>query len=579
MSVLDDIMTALLTRQARKEEVRAGYDGARQKAFDYVNPRRYDMSGSVVKGSQRRTKMYDGVAQEAHMDWVDGILGWGVSESLQWQKASMRDRRFRDDDSVQRHLDEYTEQMEWEFRASNFYDVEPEYLQDASGGGTGTITTEESLDLSRAVHRVPHPGMVWIAEDGEGTVNSYHEKLTLTARQVFDRFNRPDDRLHETVRKWARSPGSSLWDCVLLQCILPADDKAIFPQRMTWKKWALVTMLYEMHGGSGVVASDLEVKAPKDRMIRVEGVDYFSPTVWRFRKNSDELYGYSPAMDILTVIETAQQHAYNLLNMGNLAANPIMNIPEEGRLEFSRLPGSDYHFGSENRVASAVEMNREYPIAVDREEKIHALIRKRYGWHVWNAVLSLQNKKERVQATEVMEVRADQARLLTGQFNNFWRQGIKPVWNNVARIAERAGRLPEPPGILDEVRGKDLIDIDFIGPFSWIQSSASKLGGLQNGLNLLASVAEIVGRHIAPEEAAEIYDRVRLPDLAEYICDNTSFPQRLMRSDDDVNTRVAARRQQIAAQAQAKQTQQLAAASAQYGKPIDQSSLLAAMGA
>jgi len=437
------------------------------------------------------------------------------------------------------------------------------------------MLTEESRDLSRVVHRVPHPGMVWIAEDGESNVNCYCEKLTLTARQVHDRFRRKSDTLHPTIAKWAQNPQSSLWNCTLLQCILPANDPAIFPRRMTWKRWALVTMLYDLHGGAGVTTDDLLVKAPSDRLIRVEGMDYFSPTVWRFRRNSDELYGYSPAMDVLSVIEAAQQHAYNLMDMANFAARPILNVPQEDRLEFSRMPGSEFGYGDKDRVVSLVEMNREYPVAVDREEKIHALIRKRYGWHVWNAVLSLQNKRERVQATEVMEVRSDQARLITGQFNNFWRSGIKPVWNNVAAVAERAGRLPPAPAVLEEVRGKDIIDIDFIGPLSVIQLYGSKLGGLRQGLSMLSEVAEIVGRHIGPEEAAKIYARVKLPDMAEYICDHAGVPQRLLNSDEDTAAIIDRRDRLMQAAAQADQAQKMAAAASQMGKPVDQTSLLA----
>ena len=571
----DQIVTNLMTRQYRKEDVRDGFEPSMQKAFDYVNSRRYDMSGVATKGTQRHTKMYDGTAQEAFMDWVDGMLGWGVSESLTWQRAAISDRRLRDNDNVQRYLDEFTEQMSWEFRAGNFYDVLPEWLQDAGSGGTATILTEESKDLSHSVHRVPHPGMVWIAEDGEGNVNSYHEKVIFTARQMVDRYNRTGDRLHGSIQKWAKNPSSSLWDAQVLQCLVPSDDMAIFPRRLTTKPFTLVTILWELHGGTGVATQDLLVQAPMDRLIRIEHLSYFEATVWRFRKNSDELYGYSPAMDILTVIEAAQQHAYNLMNMGNFAARPMTNIPEEMRRDASILPGARHYYGSENRIVSTVPMGGEYPIAADREEKIHNLIRKRYGWHVWNAVLGLQAKKERVQATEVMEVRSDQARLLTGQFNNFWRSGIKPVWNNVAYIAGRAGRLPEPPSVMDEVRGKDLIDVDFIGPLSVIQMFASKLGGLQQAMRMLAEVGEVVGRHIGPEEAARIYARVNLEDLAEYVCDHGGMPQRLMRTDDEVTAIIDGRQRRIDAADQARNAREMAAASAQLGKPVSENSLLA----
>jgi hypothetical protein len=570
------IVNNLIARQLRLEEVRSTFEDSMQSAFNYVNPRRYDMTGSLTKGAKRSTKMYDGVAQDAFLDWVDGMLGWGVSESLKWQRAAILDRELRENDQVQRWLDDYTEEMEWAFRTSNFYDVLPEQLQDGGSGGTAVMLTEESDDF-RIVHRVPHPGSYWIAENQDGDVDVYHEKVPLTARQALRKFTKPGDTLHPMVQTWAKDSMASLYECEFLTCICPADDPAIFERNQTIgrKKWAVVTILYSTASASQQATSTIMSGDPGDRLVRVQGLDYFLPTVWRFRRNSDEVYGFSPAMDVMSVIEAAQRHAYNLLMMGNYAADPIMAIPEEKRTGFSKLPGSRFLYGSEKRLPQPIQFGGEYPLAVDRENKLHDLIRKRYGWHVWNAVLGLQAKKERVQATEVVEVRADQARLLTGQFNNFWRGGIAPTYNNVAYVSARAGRLPPPPAVLQDKRGQDIVLPAFIGPLSQIQIASTKLSGVRQGMQLLGEIAEIVGRHVGPEEAAKIYARVRLPDLAEYVCDHSSFPQALMNDDEATQAVIAAREQRAAAAQEAQTMQRLAAASGQLGREPGQNSLLA----
>lgn len=573
----DAVVSNLITRQKRMEEVRSGFEDAMQMAFDYVNPRRYDLAGTALKGARRRTKMYDGVAQDAFWDWVNGMIGWGVSEVFPWQRAMIADRRFRESDPVQRWLDEYSEQMDWEIRSGNFYDAFPEQLQDGGSGGTAVMFTEESRDLSRSLHRVPHPGSYWISENDEHEVDVYHERVTMTARQALQRFNRPGDVLHHVVRDWANKAESALTECDFLVCICPADDPAIFDRNMTpgRKPWALVTLLYDTHSGSGVNTDTVLDGPPRDRLVRVDGLDYFPPTVWRFRRNSDELYGFSPAMDVLSVIEAAQQHAYNLLNMGNHAARPMMAVPKEARTEFKYLPGSRFGYGSEKRIPLPVQIGGEYPIAVDREEKIHALIYRRYGSDVWNALKVLQQKKERVQATEVLEARSDQMRLLIGQVNNLWRGGVAPTWNNIARIATRARRMPPPPAELQDAFGKDIVQPAFVGPLMLEQIRVSKLSGLRSGLNLLAEVGEILGRHIGPEEAARLYSAVNLPDLGEYICDNSNFPQKLINSDEVRQAINQARAQRAAAEQEAKIARELAAASGQLAKQPGPDSLLA----
>jgi hypothetical protein len=570
-----DIVTPLLNAQRRDEEVRAGFEDRMQAAFDFVNPRRFDMSGSSTKGSKRKTKMYDGVAQDAMLTWVDGMLGWVVSKPLTWQKATILDRRYRDDDGVKRYFDDYTEQMRLEFIRATFYSVEPEWLQDAASGGHGTILTEESSDLSHAICRVVHPGRHWIEENSEGVVDVFHERLTLTARQCLQKYNKPGDTLPAVIRKWAKDSNSSNWEVSLLQCVRPAND-SIFESRIAWSKFAIVTIVDSLSGGHGGTAAEAEFKSTRDRLIRVQPLDYFSPTVWRFRKNSDELYGYSPAMDVGCVIDAVQQHAFNLLDMGNFAARPIMAVPDEKRTSFRRLPGATFGFGSEKRLPQAVLMGGEYPIAVDRENKLHALIYSRYGYDLWRMMAVYQQKKERNQAFEVSEARIDQARLLVGQASNFWDNGMVPVYSNIAKIAAKAGRLPEPPAILQDLAGSDVVEVVPLGPLSQLQEYASNVSGIQQGMRFLSDIAEIVGRHISPQMAAQLYHRINLPDLAEFGLDKTGMPRRLMRTDEEVAALVADDHRRMAQQEAAVNAQKMAAASAQLGKPVAENSLLAA---
>jgi hypothetical protein len=583
----DEIVTALLTAQSRMEEVRQGCDDLSQKCFNYVNPRRYDMTGTATKGAERKTKMYDGVAQDAFLTWRDGIIGWFVGPAVTstgpgWQKAALGNvpglrfadaQRLRDDDAVKAYLQDYTDQMRREFDASNFYDVEAEWLQDLGSGGTGTIIAQESEDLSRAVLRAPHPARVWIDQNQDFEVDVYHEQLTMTARQCLQRYKKPGDTLHPTIKKWAESAESAGWEVTLLQCVRPSND-GIFDARLGWSKYSIVTLLQSFQAGVGAT-TDTDLKAPGDRLIRIEPLKRFTPVVTFMRRNSDELYGWSQAMDVMTVIESAQQHAYNLLNLGNLAANPVTWSPSELKGLVKYLPGSKNFYGSEKRIGFTQPMGGEYPIAIDREDKLHALIRSRYGYDLFRMMSAYQQKRERNQAYEVSEARVDQARLMVSQTGNLWKSGFVPTYNSIAQIAADAGRLPEPPAVLQDLAGRDVIIIDPIGPLSQLQELAATVSPLQQGMRFLADVAEIIGRHVSPQMAAQIYHRVNLPDLAEFALDKTGFPRRLMRSDEEVAALTQRDEQQMAAQQQAANAQKLAAAAAQMGKPVDESSLLA----
>ena len=583
---MSDIVTALLTAQTRQEEVRSSFEAGMQAAFNWVNPRRYDMTGTATKGAIRKTKMYDGVAQDAFLTWVEGIMGWFVGQSLDWQRASIgsitgipwgRAREIRENDEVQEYLQSYTEAMRFELNSSTFYDIENEWLQDLGSAGTGVIVTEESQDMSHSVLRVPHPGRYWIDWDSDYKIDVYHERVTMTARQCWQKYRKPGDTLHPTIEKWAKDPNSAGWEVTLLQCIRPSTDP-IFESRVKWSPYVLVTLVDQFNGGTGAATQDTDLQDNSKRLIRIQPLSRFTPTVCRLRTNSDELYGYSQAMDIMSVIEAVQQHGYNLANMGNHAADPTRFIPDEKRGKWSFLPGATNTYGQEKRIAYTMPTGGDYPIAIDREDKLHSLIRSRYGYPLWNMMPMFQAKKERVQATEISEARVDQARLLSGQTGNIWK-GITSMYDAIAGFAGVAGRLPEPPAILQDLTGRDVVVVRPMGTLAQLQEFAANVSGLQQGLRFLSEIAEITGRHVSPKMAAQLYHRVNLPDLAEFALDATGFPQRLMRSDEDVASRIARDDQMEQAAAQAQNAQRVAAASAQLGKPMDDSSLMAgAMG-
>ena len=280
-------------------------------------------------------------------------------------------------------------------------------------------------------------------------------------------------------------------------------------------------------------------------------------------------------MDVLTAIESVQQQAYNLMNMANRASNPVRLVPSELEGHISFLPGATNHYDSAERLPGYLELGGNYPIGMDWQDRVTALVRNRYGYDLFRMMNLYQERKERNQAYEIQAAEAQQARLLVGQTANLWDDGIVPVYNNIARIADEAGRMPEPPAILQDFAGQDAILVEPIGPLAQLQEWAAHVSPVQQGMQFLASIAEIVGRHVSPEMAAQIYARVNLPDLTEFALDKTGFPRTLMRTDDETQAIIDAIQQQADAAAQARTARELAAAAGQMGKPVDESSLLA----
>ena len=298
---------------------------------------------------------------------------------------------------------------------------------------------------------------------------------------------------------------------------------------------------------------------PEDLVIRESGFDINPYAVWRLRKNSDEIYGYSPAADAMVSIKKDQQKAKTLLMAAQMAVEPPMNIPEHMRGNTRIEPKGHNYFERGGDKASVINTGINYPIAIDREEKIQRIIEDKYRVDFF---LVLARAEREMTATEIMERQAEKAVLLGPQIDRLEQEGLSKVFDIVSDMADRAGRLPEPPQILVDAieeakadgRQPASIDIQYTGPLAQAQKQLFNLRPIKNGLNELGQASVLFPR---------VLQKINEDRLAEAILDSTNFPQTIMNTDAEVE---AIREQEAIDQAQAQAQQMLAGAAESYNK-------------
>lgn len=558
------ITANLLARQSAMEDDRQQYEDLMQDATDWVNPRRQDWIGTS-RGQYRQTKMYSGVAQDAMLTWVDGVLGWGISEAMPWFETRLNIRKVREYPSLRRYCQEYNEQMMFEFGESNFYEVFPEGLRDGASVGNATMVTMED-EGGNAMDLVCHPRQIWIMLDFWGRIIATHRKFTLSAKQARIFFKKPDDKLSADLLKDARDPAQDHNEYEFLHCVCKADDEAIFENRQTFKTW---TSVY-IEIGQVLPGSTTNKKTSTSQTVRIKGFDLNPYTTWLFRRNSDEANGYSPAMDVMVEIYKSQQFGKDLLLASHLSVDPAFMIPEELRNDYSLLPHGRNFYRDPKKVISPIFQGLNFPIGLDRENACNELIRGRYGYTFWKGLnmMAQAQGKERVTATQIMEWQAETAVLLVSQVGNLYRDFVTQIWDKKAAIAQRAGRLPDAPGQLDEYQGKNVIKPRFIGPLAQAQEQLFRMRGIKTGLNMILPLEQT---------HPEMGDRVNWSETGEDILVSSGFPQRLMFDDDEVRQIQQSRQDAIEQRMQMEQAQAAAQAMPKLSKPIEKGSPMEAM--
>jgi hypothetical protein len=438
------------------------------------------------------------------------MQGFLVSESLNWFRSEMSDPILNEIDEVREWLQEYDRRMYSAFRRSNFYAIVGEWFRDAGSIGTATLYTEEDIGRDRAVHLCIHPREVFIDENKFGEVDTIFRKFELTARQAVQKFD--EDKLSEHIKKNAKDHPSKLHKFVHAVC--PNDD--MWYGKATYKGMKFKSTYVEEEAGSG----DKKV----GNIVKEGGYDIGPYAVWRYRKNSDEVYGYSPAADGLTEVFSLNQIGKTLIQAAHMSVKPPLNVHESLRGNVRMTPnGYNYTDDIQKHGVSPIMTGINYPIGIDQQERLQRSLEEKYRVNFFQMLTRADAGKQRKSVEEVRMMKAEQAVLMGPQVDRLYSEGLKKVFNIVSDMEDRAGNMPPAPDVVYELGGD--INITLTGPLAQSQKELFKIQPIQNGLNTLAPAAQLF---------PNILDRIDSDEMAEEILETTAFPQKLIRTDEEV---------------------------------------------
>jgi hypothetical protein len=521
----------ILTRLKELEEVRLPYETERWEDIGrLVYARREDISQNTTyrKGLHKGKDIYDGTPLGALNTWADGMQGFLVSESLNWFRSEMDNPLLNEIDEVREWLQEYDRIMYSAFRRSNFYAIVGEWFRDAGSIGTATLYIEEDIKRDSAVHLCIHPREVFIDENKFGEVDTVFRKFELTARQAVQKFD--EKKLSRFIKENAEKHPSKMHKFVHAVC--PNDD--MWYGKRTYKGMEFKSTYVEQEGG--------DANHKVGNIVREGGYDINPYAVWRFRKNSDEPYGYSPATDGLTEVFSLNQIGKTMIQAAQISVQPALNVHESMRGNVRMTPGGyNYTDDIQKHGIQPVTSGINYPIGIDQQERLQKSLEEKYRVNFFQMLTRSDAGKQRKSVEEVRMMKAEQAVLMGPQVDRLYDEGLKKVFDIVSDMEDRAGRLPPAPDVVYDFGGT--ININLTGPLAQSQKELFKIQPIQNGINTLAPMAQLF---------PQILDRIDEDEMAEEILETTAFPQRLIRTDEEVQ-KIRDERAKQQAQAQAQQ--------------------------
>lgn len=551
----EPIEKQVIKRQGELEAVRKPFVDLWKECTRLGYPMRNDWEGTTQTGREKEVEIYDDTCKKALDLRADGIFGYHVSPAIKWFTSRMGSRELQDEEQVKKWLQECDEGMYYAYSRSNFYNTScvGAWLRDGDGIGLAAMFAEEIIGEGKIGFIVPHPREIWVAEDKFGNPNLMHRKFKWTTTQVEEALETNEIKKLSIALQFAiehKEQITTKWEFVW--AIWPNDKYIAGSMAQDRRKY--ITYLVQVDGTN---------------LIRTGGLDIF-PAVRRVKKPSNLPYGRGLIGEALVSINTSNQFCQTMMDAGELVVNPAWQIPKEMQGQFDRAPGGENYYTDPNRDIRPLNQNIKYPWGAEERKLFQEAVRENFRVDFFLALTKAAMEGRELTVPQVMEMQGEKAALM-GQELGELNTDLDKIHDKVFDIEYRAGRLPPAPQIvLDYSDGQ--IDVDYIGPLAQAQKRLFKTEGIRHSLESLKPLVELQTLAQRPVTAL---DRLDEDETVQEIFDANGMPQKLMRSDEEVEEIQETRVQAQQAREAAEMATEAAKAAPGISKEVEEGSVLA----
>ena len=518
-----DLSKSLLARFDKLQGQRQNWETHWQEVADYMQPRKADVTKTRARGDKRNEMIFDSSPIQAVELLAASLHGMLTNPSTPWFTLRFKEEDMDNEEEAKLWLESATETMYTAFNRSNFQQEIFELYHDLITFGTAAMFIEEDDDdLIKFSTR--HINEVFIAENDKGRVDTVYRRFKLSARGAVQKFG---DKVSPDIM--AMSKKDPYQEVELIHALYPRSD-------FNPKKKDKANMPFE----------SVYVEYKNGNELSVSGFKEFPFVVPRYLKASNEIYGRSPAMTALPDVKMLNEMSKTTIKAAQKQVDPPLLVPDDGfLLPVRTVPGglNFYRSGTRDRI-EPLNIGANNPLGLNMEEQRRDAIRAVF----YVNQLMMQNGPQ-MTATEVIQRNEEKMRLLGPVLGRLQSELLKPLIDRVFAILLRNNMLPEAPEFLS---GRN-VEIEYVSPLAKAQKS-SELQSIMRAIEILGSLANV----------APVFDYVNFDNLVKHLADIVGMPQKLLKSQNQVNSE----RQQAQAQAQEQQAMQQMQQVAQAGGDI-----------
>jgi hypothetical protein len=238
------------------------------------------------------------------------------------------------------------------------------------------------------------------------------------------------------------------------------------------------------------------------------GYNTFPYSTSRYEQAPGELYGRSPAMEVLPAIKTLNEEKKVLLKQGHRTVDPVLLAHDDGVIDtFSLKPGAINYGGVSADGRALVQALPVGNVMIGKELMDDERLVINDAFLV--TLFQILTETPAMTATEVMERTREKGILLAPTLGRQQSEYLGPMIERELDILSRQGVLPPMPGALLEAKGEYRIEYD--SPLSRAQR-AEEAAGAMRALETALNVANVT----QDPSVLDVFDfDVMVPEMAE----------------------------------------------------------------
>lgn len=483
--------------------------------FDPSSQHLFQSFGNRTTGEKRNEFIFDSTAPLALSRFAAILDSLLTPRNQTWHRIMPSDPYLAKQRRVRLYFEE-ANQLLFKYRyapKANFSSQNQANYKALGAYGTGCLFTD-SLKAERGLrYRAVNLGEIYFAENHQGIVDKAVRRFELTARQAVQKWPKT---IGDEIRKMSESNQSEV-KIEFVHCVKPRNDYD--PERVDekGKPW-----------GSYYVCK-------KDKkLVADEGYETFPYAISRYTQVAGEVYGRSPAMDVLPAVKTLNEEKKAVLKQGHRALDPIYLLHDDGIMDtMSAKPGAMVSGAVSADGRPLVHTLQPGNIVAGKElmDDERTIINDSF----LITIFQILTENPQMTATEVMERTREKGILLAPTIGRQQSEYLGPLIEREMDLLSQQGLLPSMPEELLEAAGEYKIEYD--SPISRAQR-AEESSGIMRTLEAALNIANIT-QSPAPLDFFNL--DVIMPELA----DNNGVPSRWMKTIQEVQKLREGRTQQM----------------------------------